>query len=50
MPLYKGEENLGKNLQRLIDEGYSKKEATAIAIKVAHRKGGKKKKGNRKHG
>jgi len=50
MPLYKGEENIGKNLQRLIEEGYSKKQATAIAIKVANRRGGKKGKGKNKNG
>ena len=38
MPLYRGEENLGKNSQKLMDEGYSKKQATAIAIRIASRR------------
>lgn len=38
MPLYKGEENIGKNYRKLVDEGYSKKQATAIALHVVYRK------------
>ena len=43
MPLYRGEENLGRNYQKLMAEGYTKKQATAIAVKVAGRKARKKK-------
>jgi hypothetical protein len=43
MPLYRGEENLGRNYKKLVAEGYSKKQATAIAIKVAGRNKRKKK-------
>lgn len=50
MPLYKGEENLGKNYRKLIEEGYSKKQATAIAIKVANRNGSKKREKKKKNG
>ena len=50
MPLYNGEENLGKNSRKLMEEGYSKKQATAIAIKVASRRGGKKKQEKKKRG
>jgi hypothetical protein len=50
MPLYKGEQNIGKNYQKLIGEGYSKKQATAIAIKVAGRKKRDKKREKKKHG
>jgi hypothetical protein len=50
MPLYKGEQNIGKNYRKLMEEGYSKKQATAIAIKVAGRKGGKKKQEKKKRG
>lgn len=50
MPLYRGEENIGKNYRKLMDEGYSKKQATAIAIKVAGRKGRPKKKVKNKNG
>jgi len=38
MPLYHGEKNVGKNYRKLMDEGYSKKQATAIALHVAYRK------------
>lgn len=50
MPLYKGEQNIGKNYRKLMEEGYSKKQATAIAIKVAGRKSGKKKQEKKKRG
>jgi hypothetical protein len=45
MPLYKGEQNIGKNYRKLME-----KQATAIAIKVAGRKGGKKKQEKKKRG
>lgn len=38
MPLYTGEDNLGRNYSKLIEKGYSKKQATAISIKIAGRK------------
>jgi len=51
MPLYRGEENLGRNSRKLMDEGYSKKQATAIAIKIAGRKShDKKNKKEKKNG
>ena len=50
MPLYRGEENVSKNYQKLMDKGYSKKEATAIAIKVASRRQRDKKQEKKKHG
>jgi len=35
MPLYKGEKNIGKNIETLKKEGYSKRQALAIALSKA---------------
>lgn len=44
IPNWRGEESVFGEAQNLIDNGYSKKEATAIAIKIAGRKQRDKKK------
>ncbi len=35
MPLYKGQKNIGKNLETLKKEGYSKRQALVIALSKA---------------
>ena len=35
MPLYKGEKNIGKNINTLLKEGYSKRQSLAIALSKA---------------
>lgn len=35
MPLYKGEEHIGKNIDTLVKEGYSRRQAIAIALSKA---------------
>lgn len=51
MPLYRGEDSVDINSRKLMDEGYSKKKATAIAVRIANRKKrGKKRKEKKHHG
>lgn len=46
MPLMSGKKNIGKNLTKLKEEGYPRKQALAIALDVSRRK----KKSSRKQG
>lgn len=38
MPLYKGKENVGRNIKTLLKEGKPKKQAIAIAMSKAGKK------------
>jgi hypothetical protein len=48
MPTQRSEDHLGKYQYDLLEVGYSKKEAMAIAIKMATRKNKKKKDGKKR--
>jgi hypothetical protein len=43
MPLMPGKKNIGKNLTKLKEEGYPRKQALAIALDVMRRKKAKSK-------
>jgi len=43
MPLMSGKKNIGKNLTKLKEEGYPRKQALAIALDVMRRKKAKSK-------
>ena len=43
MPLMSGKNNIGKNLTKLKEEGYPRKQALAIALDVMRRKKAKSK-------
>lgn len=43
MPLMPGKKNIGKNLKKLDEEGYPRKQALAIALDVSRRKKSKSK-------
>lgn len=38
MPLMSGKKNIGKNLEKLKEEGYPRKQALAIALDVSRRR------------
>lgn len=38
MPLMPGKKNIGKNLKKLDEEGYPRKQALAIALDVSRRR------------
>lgn len=42
MPLKKGKKNVGKNISKLMHEGYGQKQSVAIALDIEKRKNKKK--------